>query len=83
MKSNTVGRVLQAAWMDLDVPQCGYCQTGQIMSATALLLKTPRPTDREIDDAMSGNVCRCCTYLRIRAGIKMAALQNSSDSEAR
>lgn len=63
---------LQKAWMDLDVPQCGYCQAGQLMSASALLTSTPRPTDAQIDAAMSGNVCRCGTYLRIKAAIKQA-----------
>ncbi len=64
---------LQKAWMELDVPQCGYCQAGQLMSASALLTRTPRPTDAQIDTAMSGNVCRCGTYVRIKAAIKMAA----------
>jgi isoquinoline 1-oxidoreductase alpha subunit len=64
---------LQKAWMELDVPQCGYCQAGQLMSASALLTKTPNPTDAQIDAAMSGNVCRCGTYKRIKAAIKMAA----------
>jgi isoquinoline 1-oxidoreductase alpha subunit len=64
---------LQKAWMDLDVPQCGYCQAGQLMSASALLAKTAHPTDAQIDAAMSGNVCRCGTYLRIKAAIKQAA----------
>lgn len=64
---------LQTAWQELDVPQCGYCQTGQIMTAAALLQENPKPTDAEIDDAMSGNQCRCATYLRIRAGIHRAA----------
>jgi isoquinoline 1-oxidoreductase alpha subunit len=64
---------LQKAWVDLDVPQCGYCQAGQLMSATALLTRTPKPTDAQIDTAMSGNVCRCGTYLRIKAAIKQAA----------
>jgi isoquinoline 1-oxidoreductase alpha subunit len=68
-----IGRRVQAAWLDVDVIQCGYCQAGQIMSATALLAKTPRPTDADIDSAMAGNVCRCCTYNRIRAAIKQAA----------
>jgi isoquinoline 1-oxidoreductase alpha subunit len=68
-----VGRNVQAAWVDLDVPQCGYCQAGQIMSATALLMRVPAPTDQDINDAMSGNVCRCATYTRIRAAIKQAA----------
>jgi isoquinoline 1-oxidoreductase subunit alpha len=64
---------LQAAWVKADVPQCGYCQSGQIMSAAALLASTPKPTDKDIDDAMSGNICRCGTYQRIRAAIKDAA----------
>ncbi|MEM8877681.1 MAG: (2Fe-2S)-binding protein [Pseudomonadota bacterium] len=64
---------VQAAWVDLDVPQCGYCQSGQIMSAAALLSETPNPTDDDIDAAMSGNLCRCATYHRIRAAIHDAA----------
>jgi isoquinoline 1-oxidoreductase alpha subunit len=64
---------LQQAWQELDVPQCGYCQSGQIMSACALLKQIPRPTDAQIDDAMAGNLCRCATYVRIRAGIHRAA----------
>jgi isoquinoline 1-oxidoreductase subunit alpha len=64
---------LQAAWVKRDVPQCGYCQSGQIMSAVALLSRTPKPTDADIDRAMSGNICRCGTYQRIRAAIKDAA----------
>jgi isoquinoline 1-oxidoreductase alpha subunit len=64
---------VQVAWQDLDVLQCGYCQAGQIMSACALLAKTPKPTDAEIDTAMNGNLCRCGTYLRIRAAIHKAA----------
>lgn len=67
---------LQQAWMDLDVPQCGYCQAGQLMSAAALLATTPKPTDSDIDTAMSGNLCRCGTYTRIREGIKRAANNN-------
>ena len=67
------GRAVQAAWEKLDVPQCGYCQSGQVMSATALLAKNKRPTDKDIDDAMAGNACRCATYVRIRAAIKEAA----------
>jgi isoquinoline 1-oxidoreductase alpha subunit len=74
MAADPVGKRLQAAWMALDVPQCGYCQAGQIMSATALLMQTPRPTDADIDAAMTGNICRCCSYTRIRAAIKQAAL---------
>jgi aerobic-type carbon monoxide dehydrogenase small subunit (CoxS/CutS family) len=64
---------IQRAWIELDVPQCGYCQSGQIMSATALLEKHPQPTDAQIDEAMSGNICRCGTYQRIREGIHRAA----------
>jgi isoquinoline 1-oxidoreductase subunit alpha len=64
---------VRAAWKELDVPQCGYCQSGQIMSATALLTGNSNPTDVDIDDAMDGNVCRCATYQRIRAGIHRAA----------
>jgi isoquinoline 1-oxidoreductase alpha subunit len=67
------GQALQKAWVELDVVQCGYCQSGQIMSAAALLSKTPKPSDADIDAAMSGNVCRCGTYQRIRAGIHHAA----------
>ena len=64
---------LQRAWCDLDVPQCGYCQAGQIMSAAALLADKPKPSDADIDAAMSGNICRCCTYLRIREAVHKAA----------
>ena len=67
------GEALQKAWLELEVVQCGYCQSGQIMSAAALLKDTPKPTDHDIDAAMSGNVCRCGTYQRIRAAIKHAA----------
>jgi isoquinoline 1-oxidoreductase subunit alpha len=67
------GAALQKAWLELEVVQCGYCQSGQIMSAAALLKDTPKPTDDDIDAAMSGNVCRCGTYQRIRAAIKHAA----------
>ena len=67
------GQAVQAAWMKLDVPQCGYCQSGQIMSATALLARNKHPSDADIDTAMAGNVCRCATYVRIRAAIKEAA----------
>ncbi|WP_443478656.1 (2Fe-2S)-binding protein [Novosphingobium aerophilum] len=67
------GRRVGAAWRELDVPQCGYCQAGQIMSAVALLTETPDPDDAAIDAAMAGNLCRCSTYVRIRAGIKAAA----------
>ena len=68
-----VGKRVQAAWRELDVPQCGYCQSGQIMSATALLAENPKPTDAQIDQAMAGNACRCGTYTRIRAAIHKAA----------
>lgn len=67
------GHPAQIAWQEIDVPQCGYCQAGQIMSAAALLAKTPRPTDREIDLAMNGNICRCGTYTRIRKAVHRAA----------
>jgi isoquinoline 1-oxidoreductase subunit alpha len=67
------GKKIQDAWIALDVPQCGYCQSGQIMSATALLAGNANPSDADIDSAMSGNICRCGTYLRIRAAIKQAA----------
>jgi isoquinoline 1-oxidoreductase subunit alpha len=66
-------KAVQAAWIELQVPQCGYCQSGQVMSATALLEKNPSPTDADIDGAMSGNICRCATYSRIRAAIHAAA----------
>ncbi len=67
------GRAIQTAWLDLEVVQCGYCQSGQIMSAAALLASNPHPNDSDIADAMSGNICRCGTYVRIRAAIKQAA----------
>ena len=73
--ADTVGRAVQAAWVDLGVPQCGYCQAGQVMSATALLKRNPKPTDADIDEAMSGNICRCGTYVRIRAAINQAKSQ--------
>lgn len=71
--STAAGKKIQRAWAELDVPQCGYCQSGQIMSASALLAGNPRPSDADIDSAMAGNICRCGTYPRIRAGIKRAA----------
>jgi isoquinoline 1-oxidoreductase subunit alpha len=81
--STPAGKRIQAAWLALDVPQCGYCQSGQIMSATALLAAKPNPSDVDIDDAMAGNICRCGTYPRIRAGIKKAAAAVTADvSEA-
>ena len=72
-----VGRALQAAWVDNGVPQCGYCQAGQIMSAAALLAKTPKPTDEQIDSAMIGNLCRCGMYQRIRSAIHRAAAEGA------
>ena len=71
--SGKVGETVQTVWAEFDVPQCGYCQSGQIMSASALLAETPKPTDQDIDSAMSGNLCRCATYQRIRAAIHEAA----------
>jgi isoquinoline 1-oxidoreductase alpha subunit len=73
--AGAVGKKVQAAWTELDVAQCGYCQAGQIMSATALLTQKPKPTDADIDEAMSGNICRCATYTRIRKAIKLASGQ--------
>ena len=67
------GRKVQQAWLDLEVVQCGYCQSGQIMSASALLVSNPHPTDSDIDDAMAGNICRCGTYVHIRVAIRQAA----------
>jgi isoquinoline 1-oxidoreductase alpha subunit len=71
--ASKVGKSVQAAWVEIGVPQCGYCQAGQIMSATALLESNPKPSDTDIDNAMSGNICRCGTYTRIRTAIKVAA----------
>jgi len=70
---------VQVAWQELDVPQCGYCQAGQIMSACALLAKNPKPTDADIDSAMNGNLCRCGTYLRVRAAIHKAGVLTASN----
>ena len=75
--ADPVGKKVQAAWTELDVAQCGYCQPGQIMSATALLKSKAKPTDADIDAAMSGNLCRCATYTRIRAAIKLASGQQA------
>src|ERR1700739_4941366 len=72
------GAKIQKAWLDLEVVQCGYCQSGQIMSASSLIASNPHPTDSDIDDAMSGNICRCGTYVRIREAIKLAA-QSGAD----
>ena len=73
LSASAWGRKLQDAWVTLDVPQCGYCQAGQLLAAEALLRATPKPSDADIDAAMSGNLCRCATYTRIRAAIKQAA----------
>lgn len=73
MESDRVGKVVQAAWVELGVAQCGYCQGGQIMTAVGLLRTNTKPTEKQIDEAMSGNICRCGTYPRIRAAIKLAA----------
>ena len=73
------GAKIQQAWLERDVPQCGYCQSGQIMSASALLRDKPHPTDSDIDDAMSGNICRCGTYVRIREAIKLAAQSQTKE----
>ena len=74
---------VQLAWQEIDVPQCGYCQVGQMMSAAALLAKTPKPTDKDIDSAMNGNLCRCGTYLRIRRAVHKAAELATSASARR
>jgi isoquinoline 1-oxidoreductase subunit alpha len=71
---------LQRAWEELDVPQCGYCQAGQLMTAAALLARTPKPTDTDIDAAMNGNLCRCATYLRVRQAIHRAATMSTTES---
>lgn len=78
--ADPTAKAIQTAWIELGVPQCGYCQAGQIMSATALLKKTPRPTDADIDAAMAGNICRCGTYTRIRAAIRQAAGEQAVSS---
>jgi isoquinoline 1-oxidoreductase alpha subunit len=76
--SSRTAKAVQKAWVDLDVVQCGYCQSGQIMSATALLEQNPAPSDTDIDNAMAGNICRCATYVRIRAAIHAASHQLSA-----
>jgi isoquinoline 1-oxidoreductase alpha subunit len=73
MAQDPVGRAVQDAWVEKDVVQCGYCQSGQIMSAVALLKHTPKPTDANIDESLGGNICRCATYVRIREAVKLAA----------
>lgn len=75
MAKDPVGRAVQNAWVEKDVVQCGYCQSGQIMSAVALLKATPKPTDQNIEESMGGNLCRCATYVRIREAIKSASQQ--------
>jgi isoquinoline 1-oxidoreductase alpha subunit len=82
MSADPLGARLQQAWLDADVVQCGYCQAGQIMSAHALLKAKPKPTDADIDAAMNGNLCRCATYVRIRAAIKQAAGMPTADSRS-
>ncbi len=73
MANDRVGRVVQDAWVEKDVVQCGYCQSGQIMSAVALLKETPRPTETQIEESMGGNLCRCATYVRIREAVQLAS----------
>jgi isoquinoline 1-oxidoreductase subunit alpha len=75
MSNDAIGRVVEEAWVSEDVVQCGYCQSGQIMSAVALLKASPKPTDKDIEESMGGNLCRCGTYVRIRQAIKAAARQ--------
>lgn len=82
MHTTDVGRAMQQAWLDVDVVQCGYCQSGQIMSATALLAQTPAPSDEQIREGMAGNICRCGTYERIHAAVKQAARQIPLGKEA-
>jgi len=83
LAESDTGRALQQQWLADDVMQCGYCQAGQIMTATALLTAKPKPSDAEIDDAMTGNLCRCATYTRIRAAIKQAAGTTASTGAKR
>jgi isoquinoline 1-oxidoreductase alpha subunit len=78
--ADKVGKAVQTAWIEIGVPQCGYCQAGQIMSATALLKRNPKPTDADIESTMAGNICRCGTYGRIRAAIKQAATLQGAKS---
>lgn len=78
--SGKVAETVQAVWADLDVPQCGYCQAGQIMSAVALLARNPSPSDAEINAAMAGNICRCASYQRIRAAIRAASMRGAEDA---
>ena len=78
LENDAVGKRVQAAWTEIDVAQCGYCQAGQIMSATALIKSKPKPTDADINTAMQGNLCRCATYTRIRRAIKRASGQSEA-----
>jgi isoquinoline 1-oxidoreductase subunit alpha len=80
IEADKVGKAVQTAWIENGVPQCGYCQAGQIMSATALLKRNPKPTDADIESTMAGNICRCGTYGRIRAAIKQAATVQGAKS---
>jgi len=80
--SSVAGRAVQQAWIDLDVVQCGYCQSGQVMSAAVLLTGNPTPSDADIDSAMGGNICRCATYVRIRAAIHRAAQSLASQAHS-
>jgi len=82
LREDPVGRTLQQAWLDEEVVQCGYCQSGQLMSAAALLAANPSPTDADIDAVMSGNICRCGTYERIRSAIKRAATQMAATGKS-
>jgi isoquinoline 1-oxidoreductase subunit alpha len=81
ISNDPIGRVVQDAWVSEDVVQCGYCQSGQIMSAVALLKAIPKPTDKDIEDSMGGNLCRCATYVRIRQAIKTAARQLGEEEQ--
>ena len=83
MADTPVGRKVQQAWIDVDVAQCGYCQAGQIMAATALLENNPHPSEADIDRAMAGNICRCATYLRIREAIRLASRSLASATETK
>jgi isoquinoline 1-oxidoreductase subunit alpha len=80
IEADKAGKAMQTAWVEVGVPQCGYCQSGQIMSAMALLKRNPKPTDADIDRAMAGNICRCGTYTRIRSAIKQAATLQGAKS---
>lgn len=79
LSKDKIGAALQKSWLDIDVAQCGYCQAGQLMSATALLTENPNPSDQDIDSFMEGNICRCATYTRIRQAIKQAASTLAGD----